>query len=153
MQLEIKELELHGVRTMVPRESIPASVNVLPSTWAYKVKRYPDGWLRKFEARLCARGDRQVEGIDYFEKCAPVVPCTTVMISLPIKYGWVTRQVDFSNVFVQAQLKEDVYISLPVCFDYDTGVSRSEAVMQLQQSLYGLVQAPLYWYNHMQNAL
>jgi hypothetical protein len=140
---------------VVPRASLPATVNVLPSTWAFKIKRYPDGRLRKFKARFCARGDRQVEGIDYFEKYAPVVSWTTVrlMISLSINYGWATRQVDFSNAFVQADLKEDVYISLPACFDSDEGISRSDVVMKLNKSLYGLVQAPLYWYNHLKNAL
>jgi hypothetical protein len=38
MQLEIKELEQQGTWIEVPRESFPATVNVLPSTWAFKVK-------------------------------------------------------------------------------------------------------------------
>ncbi len=48
-------------------------MNVLPSTWAFKVKRYPDGQVKKFKALFCARGDRQKEGIDYFETLALVV--------------------------------------------------------------------------------
>ena len=47
--------------------------NVLPSTWAFKIKRYPDGQVNKFKARFCARGDRQKEGINYFKTWAPVV--------------------------------------------------------------------------------
>ncbi len=42
-------------------------MNMLPSTWAFKIKRYPDGRVKKFKARFCARGDRQKEGIDYFD--------------------------------------------------------------------------------------
>jgi hypothetical protein len=34
-------------------------MNVLPSTLALKIKRYPDGHVKKFKARLCAQGDRQ----------------------------------------------------------------------------------------------
>jgi hypothetical protein len=48
-------------------------MNVLPSTWVFKIKRYPDGHVKKFKARICAQGDRQKEGIDYFETWAPVV--------------------------------------------------------------------------------
>jgi hypothetical protein len=48
-------------------------INVLPSTWAFKLKRYPDGRVKKFKARFCARGDRQKESIDYFKTWAPVV--------------------------------------------------------------------------------
>jgi hypothetical protein len=55
-------------------------MNILPSTWAFKLKRYPDGRVKKFKARFCARGDRQKEGIDYFETWAPVVQWSTVRI-------------------------------------------------------------------------
>jgi hypothetical protein len=46
--------------------------NVLPSTWAFKLKRYPDGSLSKYKARFCAGGHRQIEGVDFFETFAPV---------------------------------------------------------------------------------
>jgi hypothetical protein len=52
--------------------------NVLPSTWAFKIKRYPDGQVKKFKACFCARGDRQKEGINYFDTRAPVVMWSTV---------------------------------------------------------------------------
>ncbi len=34
-------------------------MNVLPSTWVFKIKRYPDGHVNKIKARFCTRGDRQ----------------------------------------------------------------------------------------------
>ncbi len=55
-------------------------MNVIPSTWAFKIKWYPDGRVKKFKARFCARGDRQKEGINYFETWAPVVRWLTVCI-------------------------------------------------------------------------
>ena len=48
-------------------ERLP-SMNVLPSTWALKLKRYPDGSVRKYKARFCAGGHRQIEGVDFFER-------------------------------------------------------------------------------------
>ncbi len=53
---------------------------VLPSTWAFKIKHYPDGCVKKFKARFCARGNRQTEGVDYFETWALVVMWSTVCI-------------------------------------------------------------------------
>ena len=47
--------------------------NVLRSTWAFKIKRYPDRRVKKFKAQFCACGNMQKEGIDYFETWAPVV--------------------------------------------------------------------------------
>jgi hypothetical protein len=42
-------------------------MNVLPTTWAFKCKRFPDSTVRKLKARFCVRGDRQKEGVDYFD--------------------------------------------------------------------------------------
>ncbi len=48
-------------------ENTEEKKNVFPSTWVFKIKRYPDGWVKTFKARFCAWGDKQKEGIDYFE--------------------------------------------------------------------------------------
>ena len=34
--------------------------NVIRSTWAFNLNRHPDGLIKKFKARLCARGDMQM---------------------------------------------------------------------------------------------
>ncbi len=38
-------------------ENTEEDKNVLPSTWAFKIKRYLDGRVKKFKARFCARGN------------------------------------------------------------------------------------------------
>jgi hypothetical protein len=58
---------------LVPHPENSKENNLLPSTWAFKIKRYPDGRVKKFKAQFCARGNHQKEGIDYFETWAPVV--------------------------------------------------------------------------------
>ena len=82
MKLEIEELETHNTWTIVPRSTVPEEKTVLPGTWAMKIKRYPDGRLRKFKARFCTRGDKQIEGIHYTDKYAPVVAWSMVMMML-----------------------------------------------------------------------
>lgn len=156
MTNEIKELEDHKTWTTVQKSSLPKHVRVLPSTWAYRIKRYPDGRHRKFKARFCVRGDRQIEGVDYTEKYSPVVSWSTVrmMMCLSASQGLQTKQVDFSNAFVQAELSDDehIYVAIPKGFDFG-GSNEEEQVLKLRRSLYGLVQAPLYWGNHLKNAL
>ena len=66
---DIETLESMHAWEVVERES---EMNVLKSTWAFKLKRYPDGLIKKFKARFCARGDMQLEEIDFFETYAPV---------------------------------------------------------------------------------
>ena len=43
------------------------SMNIIDSTWYFKCKCYPDGLIKKFKARFCARGNQQLEGVDFFE--------------------------------------------------------------------------------------
>ena len=50
----------------------------LPSTWASKVKRYPDGAVKKFKARYCTCGDRQEHGGNCWETWSPVVSWPTI---------------------------------------------------------------------------
>ena len=77
-------------------------VHILPIACYFKVKRFLNGRIQKFKARLCTRGDRQVEGVDYIENYAPVVSWTKfrLMLSLRINQVWDTRQVDFYNFFL-----------------------------------------------------
>jgi hypothetical protein len=56
----------------------PLHSKVLDIIWAFKIKRFPDGLIKGFKGRICARGDQQVEGVDFFETYAPVVQWTTV---------------------------------------------------------------------------
>jgi hypothetical protein len=98
---------------------MPSGSNLLPSTWALKIKQYPNESMRKNKAQFCGRGDKQIAGVDYFESYAPAASCWStmcMMMNLAIQRGWTTRQVNFSNAFVQAELKEEVYVELPRCF-------------------------------------
>ena len=77
-----------------------------------------------------------------------------MVINIAIQQGWATRQVDFSNAFVQARLKEEVYLDLPAMFSDENQNSTDEGVvLKLNKSLYGLVQAPRSWYHHLQHGL
>jgi hypothetical protein len=97
-------------------------MNVLPSTWAFKIKRYPDGQVKKFKARFCARGDRQKEGIDYFETRAPVVQWLTVRIVmiLAIKIQLISVQCNITAAFIHAKVPatESIYVHQPRGFHH-----------------------------------
>jgi hypothetical protein len=135
---------------------MPSGSNLLLSTWALKIKRYPDGSMRKNKAWFCVRGDKQIAGVDCFESYAPVASWSTVrmVMNLAIQRGWATCQVDFSYAFVQGDLKEEVYVELPeMCRDDQNHGHKDGVVLKLNKSHYGLVQAPLSWYNHLQKGL
>ncbi len=123
----------------------------LPLTWVYKLKCYPDGHPRKFKAWLCIKGDKQIKGIDYTDKYAPVVSWTTMQMliifdslrAVAHKAGW------FYQCLVQAKLKKTVYVELSKLYESPDG---SDVVLKLNKSLYGLVQAPLCWCAHLREA-
>ena len=99
-------------------KSAAVGKNILPSTWALKRKRFPDGRIRKYKARYCVRGDCQVYGLDFEETYAPVVQWSTMrmMFSLSLALGLKTQQVDYSNAFVQAKIDGEVHCELPLKF-------------------------------------
>jgi hypothetical protein len=81
MKLEVATLV--GQRTW---ESVPRTkgMNVLKSTWEFKLKSLPDGIAYCcHKARFCARGNLQKEGIDFFETYAPVVKWSTIRLLMP----------------------------------------------------------------------
>ena len=138
MGIEMQALQRAVTWDVVPRSQVPRTTNILPLTWVYKLKCYPDGCPRKFKARLCVRGDKQIKGIDYTDKYAPVVSWTTMRM-LMILMVWEklhTRLVNFTNAFAQAKLKETVYVKLPQMYESPDG---SDVVLKLNKSLNGLV--------------
>ena len=129
---EINDLVQHNTWTLWKRKDIPPTARVLPTTWVFRLKRYPDGRPKSFKARFCVRGDKQIEGVDYFESYAPVASWTTIrmLLCLSVNQGWETKQVDFSNAFVQAKLTDEVYVTTPKGFTPEEG-SDEEVVMKL----------------------
>jgi hypothetical protein len=126
-------------------------MNVLPSTWAFKCKRFPDGLVRKLKARFCVRGDCQIDGVDVFDTYAPVVSWTTVrlLLILSVVLGLSTKQVDYTAAFVQAELDDDehIYVEMP------RGFKEKGKVLKLKRALYGLRQSPRTWFEHLKHKL
>ena len=104
MERELEQLTNLNCWEVMWRHQLPEKANVLPSTWAFRVKRKPSGEFLKFKARFCARGDKQISGVDYTDKYATGVSWRAVrmMLCLAASQGLHTHQVDFSNAFLQS---------------------------------------------------
>ena len=64
MKLEIATLENIDAWSVVYHyDCNGAPHHVIPSTWAFKCKRYPDGCIKKFKARFCAKGNNNLKGL------------------------------------------------------------------------------------------
>ena len=72
-------------------------------------------------------------------------------MTLSFHLEWSTKQIDFTNAFVQENLDYDIYLNLPPGFIIMDGTRNS--ILKLNKSLYGLVQSPKAWNEHLTEAL
>jgi hypothetical protein len=116
--VEAQRPEIDGLMDINTFESIP-KINLPPRTryldliWTYRRKRRPDGSLKKYKARLCVNGSRQIQGINYTEYFTPVVQWSTIRM-----VNTKGKQIDFTQAFPQAKLKEDIYLRFPAGFEH-----------------------------------
>ena len=145
-QIEISALVKQGTWVEVPQSE--AKTKILPGTWTFRCKRTPDGEIKKYKGRYCVRGDLQEEKQSTY---APVVawPTVRLFLTLSLILNWKTMTVDFSSAFVQAKLKEPVWIHLPRGFSSSNG---AHTCLRLVKSLYGLAVAPILWFDHVSKA-
>jgi hypothetical protein len=88
-------------------------------------------------------GSRQIQGIDYTESFAPVVQWSTIYMvnTLAAMHNLKGKQIDFTQAFPQAKVKEDIYLRFPAGFENKNG----KLALKLR-NLYGLVQASQKWF-------
>nr|GFC57855.1 retrovirus-related Pol polyprotein from transposon TNT 1-94 [Tanacetum cinerariifolium] len=117
--------------------------------------------LNKFErlevwelnkARLVARGYRQEEGINFEESFAPVARLEAIRIFLAFTAhkNMVVYQMDVKSVFLNGNLREEVYVGQPNAF---VDLDNPNHVYKLKKALYGLKQAPRTWYDMLSSFL
>jgi hypothetical protein len=158
---EIDTLLKMDVWEVVDREKW---MSVIPTTWAFRVKRLPTGLIRKLKARLCVRGDREIENVHYWETYAPVVSWTTVrlLLILSAELELATRQVDYTAAFVHANIETPPnYENMNTQEQYRAsqfaemprGFAEPGKVLRLRKNLYGKKSAPRLWFNHLKAKL
>lgn len=117
----------------------------------YTIKLRSDGTIERYKARLVVLGNNQTERLDYTENFSTMAKMTTVRLFLDIaaKMNHEIHQIDLHNVFLHGDLREEVYMKLPLGFS----VQNETRVCRLRKSLYGLKQAPRCWFVKLVEAL
>ncbi len=82
----------------------------------YKVKHNVDGFVRKYKAKLVAKGYAQTYGVNYEETYSLVAKMRIVraIIIMAVAKGWSLHQMDVKNVFLHGDLQEEVYMEQPL---------------------------------------
>lgn len=69
---------------------------------------------------------------------------------MTVSKGFVLRQLDVKNVFLQGELDELVFVKQPPSYEDKTLPNH---VCKLRKAIYGLKQVPMTWYAHLRNFL
>jgi hypothetical protein len=148
MKKEIDSLQSRGCWEIVDR---PKGKNVIPSLWVLKVKLDSDGQIEKYKARCVAGGHRQIQGVDYDESSSPTLKQTAFKFALSFgaQMNLEIDQFDFTQAYINASLKEEVYMEQPEGFAVDA----EHKVCRLVKDLYGLCQAGRDWNEELNNFL
>lgn len=117
---EMNALEKNGTWELV---NLPKEKKTVGFKWVFMVKCKANGSIERSKARLVAQGFAQTLGIDYQETFAPVAKMNSirVLLSLVDNHGWPLHQLDVKNAFLNGDLEEEVYMSLPPCFEKKVG--------------------------------
>jgi hypothetical protein len=120
MAEEIAALEWTGMWDLVP---YPPRVRSITYKWVYKVKTCSDGSLERYKAHLVARGFQLEQGHDYDETFALVAHMTMICTLLAVASvrEWSISQLDVKNVFLNGELREDVYMHPPPRYSVPKG--------------------------------
>jgi hypothetical protein len=116
---------------------------VVGSKWVFHVKHSPDGSIQKYKARVIAQGFTQVEGIDFDQTFAPVTKFSSLhtVFALAAKHDLEVYQMDIKAAYLNAHLKEEIYMKAPPGFDIPNG-----HILRLKKGIYSTKQGGRIWY-------
>lgn len=120
----------------------PNGAEILDTKWVFSRKPLEKDSKMKYKARLVVRGFAQRNNFNFEEIYSPVAKMATIRALLAIgnQFAYYFIQLDVKTAFLNARLKDDVYIHPP------WGVKCKEnEVLKLNKSLYGLKQAAKCW--------
>jgi Reverse transcriptase (RNA-dependent DNA polymerase) len=102
----------------------PHRVRVFPSRITLKVKRGSDGSIDRYKARLVLLGHLQRADIDYNETYAPVAEFTVIraLLAKTASSEWLVHQMDVKCAFLNGNVEEDIYMSLPGEYAHPQGL-------------------------------
>ncbi len=143
MEEEIQSMIRFGVFNRVDRV-VAKGRQVLGCKWVYKRKIGMDGRVTRCRSRLVCQGFRQKAYDSYQpdETFSPVVHKDTLRVFLSASAALNMRvyQADVKAAFLQAPLKEKIYMKCPKGFEtYDE--NGGEQILELNSAVYGLKQS------------
>ncbi|KAL7291816.1 hypothetical protein TKK_0014597 [Trichogramma kaykai] len=144
IQDELKSHQDNHTWDVVDRPKDMNDNALLDTKWVFKLQLDSGGNVKRYKARLCSRGFKQRQGIDYEETYAPVVKYESlrVLFAIAAQYDLEMVQFDVKTAFLYEKLEKDIYIKVPPGLSTEYNNNK---VCKLIKALYGLKQASRCW--------
>jgi hypothetical protein len=146
-QKELDELNRRNTWKIIDRWSINPTIKPLPLKWVFTYKFDKDGYLDRYKARICVRGDLQPPTAKDKYAATLAARIFRALIAIMARFGLKAVQLDAVNAFINARLDETVY-----CYPPD-GFEMPGKLYWLLLALYGLPRSPLMWLNEFKGTL
>lgn len=140
-------MEQQGTFKPVNRPKAGSRKQILLLIWVFSYKFNQDGYLVKYKARLCIRGDLQKVNSKDTYAATLAVQVFRALIAITAAYNLEAKQLDAINAFVNSLLDEEVYCECPPGFEY------LGPCLKVLRALYGLRRSPRLWYNEFTKTL
>ena len=126
---EFQGLQKKGTFSEIERTS--TKVPSLPLLWVFTYKFDTDGFLTKYKARICVRGDLQMSESDNYAATLAIRTFRALM-ALTAAFDLKIIQVDAINAFLNSEIDEETTVECP------EGFKIPGKVLLLLKALYGL---------------
>ena len=126
---------------------LPKDAQVIPVMWTFIYKFDTNGFLVKFKARICARGDKQQMTLADTYASTLAAKTFRALMAITAVFGLVAKQWDVVNAFCQATMDEVIHVQCP------PGYRQPGNCLLLLKPLYGLRRSPLMWYQDLSKSL
>lgn len=147
-QEELQALEQKHTWDIVPT---PKGIFIVPVRWVFTYKFDDAGYVTKFKARLCVRGDLQRRFGDIGDTRALTLAIRTFrfMMALAAAFDLDIDQMDVSNAFLHAEVSphEEIFVACA------PGHHVPGKCYQLRRALYGMVDSPSRWQRYLNKRL
>jgi hypothetical protein len=109
MQEEYDSLVVNNTWSLVP---LPKGRKPTSCKWVFKIKHVVDGEIKRYKARLVARGFTQTFGVDYNKTFALVTKFVLIccILALAAIKGMEIHQMDVKTAFLNGDLEKEIYM-------------------------------------------
>ena len=152
ISIEIEKLKSMGTWLEVDYDHATThNKKPIPTRWVFKYKFDDQGFLLKYRARLCARGDLQKITTDTYAATL-AARIFRALMALVAAFDLETRQLDAINAFANSPIDEPTYCKMLEGFEAKS-INAEHKLLLLRRALYGLKQSPALWYKSLSTTL